>query len=106
MAEVRSGQLPASGAVDFQAVPLCLQKNAKGGENGTQLASLRQGPISSNAFSCEPRGSQACKSGTRFRRLTCAGDWRRKDRPGGCMIWLLLWERTLVHMKDMYYNWD
>ena len=31
-------------------------------------------PISSNVFSCEPRGSQACKSGTRFRRLTCAGD--------------------------------
>ena len=31
-------------------------------------------PISSNAFSCEPRGSQACKSGIRFQRLTCAGD--------------------------------
>ena len=42
LAEVRAGQLPAPGAVDFQAVPLCLQKNAKGGENGTQLASLRQ----------------------------------------------------------------
>ena len=42
MAEVRAGQLPAPGAVDFQAVPLCLQKNDKGGENGTQLASLRQ----------------------------------------------------------------
>ena len=39
MAEVRAGQLPAPGAVDFQAVPLCLQKNDKGGENGTQLAS-------------------------------------------------------------------
>ena len=44
MAEVRAGQLPAPGAVDFQAVPLCLQKNDKGGENGTQLASLRQAP--------------------------------------------------------------
>ena len=44
LAEVRAGQLPAPGAVDFQAVPLCLQKNAKGGENGTQLASLRQAP--------------------------------------------------------------
>ena len=44
MEEVRAGQLPAPGAVDFQAVPLCLQKNAKGGENGTQLASLRQAP--------------------------------------------------------------
>ena len=44
LAEVRAGQLPAPGAVDFQAVPLCLQKNAKGGENGTQLASLRQVP--------------------------------------------------------------
>ena len=38
MAEVRAGQLPAPGAVDFQAVPLCLQKNAKDGEQGTQLA--------------------------------------------------------------------
>ena len=38
MAEVRAGQLPAPGAVDFQAVPLCLQKNAKGGGPGTQLA--------------------------------------------------------------------
>ena len=38
MAEVRAGQLPAPGAVDFQAVPLCLQKNAKGGENGTQTS--------------------------------------------------------------------
>ena len=44
LAEVRAGQLPAPGAVDFQAVPLCLQKNAKGGENGTQFASLRQAP--------------------------------------------------------------
>ena len=42
LAEVRAGQLPAPGAVDFKAVPLCLQKNAEGGENGTQLASLRQ----------------------------------------------------------------
>ena len=31
-------------------------------------------PISSNAFSCELRGSQARKSGTRVQRLTCAGD--------------------------------
>ena len=38
LAEVRAGQLPAPGAVDFQAVPLCLQKNAKDGEQGTQLA--------------------------------------------------------------------
>ena len=38
LAEVRAGQLPAPGAVDFQAVPLCLQKNAKGGGPGTQLA--------------------------------------------------------------------
>ena len=38
MAEVRAGQRPAPGAVDFQAVPLCLQKNAKDGEQGTQLA--------------------------------------------------------------------
>lgn len=42
LAEVRAGQLPAPGAVDFQAVPLCLQKNAKGGEKVTQLAALRQ----------------------------------------------------------------
>ena len=42
LAEVRAGQLPAPGAVDFQAVPLCLQKTAKGGANGPQLASLRQ----------------------------------------------------------------
>ena len=45
LAEVRAGQLPAPGAVDFQAVPLCLQKNANGGENGTQLASLRHAPL-------------------------------------------------------------
>ena len=40
MAEVRAGQLPAPGAVDFQAVPLCLQKNAKGGGPRTQLATF------------------------------------------------------------------
>ena len=41
LAEVRAGQLPAPGAVDFQAVPLCLQKNAKGGENAVSYTHLR-----------------------------------------------------------------
>ena len=39
---VRTELPPASGAGDFRAVPLSLRKNAKGGENWTQLASLRQ----------------------------------------------------------------
>ena len=42
------------------AVPLSSRKNAKGGEQGTQLAcGSNKCPLSSNAFSCEPRGSQA-----------------------------------------------
>ena len=40
-------------------VPLSLQKNAKGGEQGAQLAcGSNKCPLPSNAFSCEPRGSQ------------------------------------------------
>ena len=39
-------------------VPLSLQKNAKGGEQGAQLAcGSNKCPLPSNAFSCEPRGS-------------------------------------------------
>ena len=42
------------------AVPLSPRKNAKGGEQGTQLAcGSNKCPLSSNAFSREPRGSHA-----------------------------------------------
>lgn len=42
------------------AVPLSSRKNAKGGEQGTQLAcGSNKCPLSSNAFSREPRGSHA-----------------------------------------------
>lgn len=45
-------------------VPLSLQKNAKGGEKVTQLAcGSNKCPLSSNAFSRAPRGSQPPKSG-------------------------------------------
>ena len=51
---LRAGALRDSGRV-----PLSLQKNAKGGEQETQLAcGSNKCPLSSNAFSCEPRGSQ------------------------------------------------
>ena len=44
----------------YGAVPLGLQENAKGGEQGTQLADRsNKCPLFSNAFFCEPRGSQA-----------------------------------------------
>ena len=76
MAEVRAGQLPAPGAVDFQAVPLCLQKNAKGGENGTQLASLRQAPhFLQRIFLRAKRKPEPPQSGIRVRRQACAGGW-------------------------------
>ena len=39
---VRAGYPPGMGAGIFGAVPLGLRKNAKGGEQGTQLAALRQ----------------------------------------------------------------
>ena len=43
-----------------QAVPLSLRKNAKGGGQSAQLAfGSDKCRLSSNAFSCEPRGSQA-----------------------------------------------
>lgn len=46
------------------AVPLSSRKNAKGGEQGTQLAcGSNKCPLSSNAFSRAPRGSQPPKSG-------------------------------------------
>ena len=42
------------------AVPLSSRKNAKGGEQGTQLAcGSNKCPLFSNAFSREPRGSHA-----------------------------------------------
>ena len=43
-----------------QAVPLSSRKNAKGGEQGTQLAcGSNKCPLPSNAFSRKPRGSHA-----------------------------------------------
>lgn len=48
----------------FGAVPLSTRKNAKSGEQGTQLAcGSNKCPLSSNAFSRAPRGSQPPKSG-------------------------------------------
>lgn len=42
------------------AVPLSSRKNAKGGEQGTQLAcGSNKCPLPSNAFSRKPRGSHA-----------------------------------------------
>ena len=76
LAEVRAGQLPAPGAVDFQAVPLCLQKNAKGGENGTQLASLRQAThFLQRIFLRAKRKPEPPQSGIRVRSQACAGGW-------------------------------
>ena len=47
-----------------ETVPLSSRKNAKGGEQGTQLAcGSNKCPLSSNAFSRAPRGSQPPKSG-------------------------------------------
>ena len=44
----------------FGAVPLSTRKNAKSGEQGTQLAcGSNKCPLSSNAFSRKPRGSHA-----------------------------------------------
>ena len=77
LAEVRAGQLPAPGAVDFQAVPLCLQKNAKGGENGTQLASLRQAPhFLQRIFLRAKRKPAPSTQAVRARSLTGAVCWR------------------------------
>ena len=43
-----------------ETVPLSSRKNAKGGEQGTQLAcGSNKCPLFSNAFSREPRGSHA-----------------------------------------------
>ena len=76
MEEVRAGQLPAPGAVDFQAVPLCLQKNAKGGEKVTQLAALRQvSPFLQRIFLRAKRKPEPPQSGTRVRSQACAGGW-------------------------------
>lgn len=76
LAEVRAGQLPAPGAVDFQAVPLCLQKNAKGGEKVTQLAALRQvSPFLQRIFLRAKRKPEPPQSGTRVRSQACAGSW-------------------------------
>lgn len=65
MTGVRGGE--ASGAEAwgiFGAVPLSTRKNAKSGEQGTQLAcGSNKCPLSSNAFSRAPRGSQPPKSG-------------------------------------------
>lgn len=65
MIGVRGGEASGADAWGiFGAVPLSTRKNAKSGEQGTQLAcGSNKCPLSSNAFSRAPRGSQPPKSG-------------------------------------------
>ena len=60
MIVVRGGEATGADAWGiFGAVPLSTRKNAKSGEQGTQLAcGSNKCPLSSNAFSRAPRGSQ------------------------------------------------
>ncbi len=83
MARGRGGE--ASGADAWGilgTVPLSTRKNAKGGEQGTQLAcGSNKCPLPSNAFSRAPRGSQPPKSGATVPEASpplCIG------MPGGC----------------------
>ena len=57
---VRGGEASGAGALRILgAVPLSTRKNAKGGEQGAQLAcGSNKCPLSSNAFSRASRGSQ------------------------------------------------
>ena len=65
-------------------VPLSLQKNAKGGEQGAQLAcGSNKCPLPSNAFSCEPRGSQLPPS--------------RRPAPGGVPSLLSSYQTIQIH---------
>ncbi len=65
-------------------VPLSLQKNAKGGEQGAQLAcGSNKCPLPSNAFSCEPRGSQLPPS--------------RRPAPGGIPSLLSSYQTIQIH---------
>ncbi|RGE05773.1 hypothetical protein DW826_12065 [Clostridium sp. AM34-11AC] len=58
------------------AVPLGLQKNAKGGEKVTQLAALRQvSPFLQRIFLRAKRKPEPPQSGIRVRRQACAGGW-------------------------------
>lgn len=65
MTGVRGGEASGADAWGiFGAVPLSTRKNAKSGEQGTQLAcGSNKCPLSSNAFFRAPRGSQPPKSG-------------------------------------------
>ena len=101
LAEVRAGQLPAPGAVDFQAVPLCLQKNAKGGENGTQLASLRQAPhFLQRIFLRAKRKPAPSTQAVRARSLPAAVYWHgwavfALEGQKGADVWKLLTQEDL-----------
>ena len=87
------------------AVPLSSRKNAKGGEQGTQLAcGSNKCPLPSNAFSRKPRGSHA--PGIRHPGLETVLCWgmegaREKERMvgvcgenscGGSFLVVSLWE--------------
>ena len=67
------GECPDRSAGDAGMVPLTSRETAKGGEQRTQLASLKKCPLFSNAVTRELRGSQIPGSCTPVRTLTAGG---------------------------------
>ena len=79
---VRAGEPSGTGTSRIPGrVPLSSQKNAKGGGQAAQLAcGSDKCRLSSNAFSCELRGSQLPEiRRVRARRLAGAGSWRERE---------------------------